>query len=309
MANTTWSTTDKSPNVTLTGSNLIATATSTAVGARAADRQITGKFYWENTVTVWIGPNTSVGFCNSAVPLTAMVAAPVGSCNVIKSGVISINGAASGSTLGTLAAGNVIGIAIDLNAQLGWLRLAPSGNWNGSSTANPATGVGGISLSGITGGGLYSLYPVCAFGGGSDSTTANFGDTAFSGTVPSGFTSGFTAGAALPLTYLAGIGREALVSSPGQMRLGGLAREALVSGVGLSGRVTSRSLGRGDVALAFAVVNLAGNVTARSQGRATGPGSFIYLGGQIRAGSSLVGVIPSTGGTIDDSAYVVTVIT
>lgn len=37
----------------------------------------------------------------------------------------------------------------------------------------------------------------------SDAVTANFGDTAFTGAVPSGFTSGFTAGASIPTNALA----------------------------------------------------------------------------------------------------------
>jgi len=239
-----------------------------------------------------------------------MAAAPVGSLNVIKSGTINLNGAASGSTLGALVAGNVIGIAVDLVAQMGWLRVAPSGNWNGSATANPATGIGGLPLNSISSGGLIPLYPVCAFAGVSDSTTANFGDTAFTGTAPSGFTGGFTAGATIPLnTYLAGVGREALVSSPGVLRIGGVAREALVSGLGLSGRLTGGAFGRGNFVPVFATLDLAGSVTAQSQGRGTGPGAFLFLGGRIGAASSLVGGVSSTGVVADDPAYVVTVIT
>jgi hypothetical protein len=37
----------------------------------------------------------------------------------------------------------------------------------------------------------------------SEASTANFGDTAFTGTVPSGFTSGFTAGATINTNALA----------------------------------------------------------------------------------------------------------
>jgi hypothetical protein len=41
----------------------------------------------------------------------------------------------------------------------------------------------------------YPLYPYCNLNANLESVTANFGDTAFTGTAPSGFTGGFTSGA------------------------------------------------------------------------------------------------------------------
>ena len=50
MANTTWSTTDKTASVALTNGNLTATvASATLQGVRSVDRQTTGKWYWEYT--------------------------------------------------------------------------------------------------------------------------------------------------------------------------------------------------------------------------------------------------------------------
>jgi hypothetical protein len=101
-------------------------------------------------------------------------------------GPIQINNSASGSQIGTINPGNVIGVAVDFTAHLIWFRIAPSGNWNGSGTANPATGAGGLNISALSG----ALFPLFT-GGSGDVCTANFGASAFSGTVPSGFNSGF----------------------------------------------------------------------------------------------------------------------
>jgi hypothetical protein len=97
-------------------------------------------------------------------------------------GAIWINGVNSGVAIGSITSGMVIGIAVDLTANLIWFRTAS--NWNAGGTANPATGVGGISISAVAG----TLFPT--FGGGSTNTqvsTANFGASAFAQSVPSGF--------------------------------------------------------------------------------------------------------------------------
>jgi hypothetical protein len=198
MANTIWNSADKTANVTLTGSSLIATASSNG-WVRAVDKQITGKFYWECKPTVWANSSTGVGFCQVGVATPTNVTAGV--CAVIKNGTIWIDGASSGSTLSARVANDIIGIAVDFAARLAWFRVAPSGNWNGNASADPATAVGGLSTPpvgiGIPG------FPLAILGANLESVTANFGDSAFTGTVPSGFTSGFTAGATPSVNVLA----------------------------------------------------------------------------------------------------------
>jgi hypothetical protein len=191
MANTTWSTTDKSASVTISGGNLIATATAGAQGGRAADRLLTGKFYWEITLGTWSGGNSSVGCGN--LGMLFGVAQPLNALAMNKAGNIYINGLGSTFGLGATVAGNVICIALDLTNQLAWMRLGAAGNWNGVAAHNPATSAGGIDISTISGGAI-PLYPMYQFAGLTDSVTANFGNTAFAGAVPAGFTSGFTAG-------------------------------------------------------------------------------------------------------------------
>jgi hypothetical protein len=53
---------------------------------------------------------------------------------------------------------------------------------------------------------------------------------------------------------IGGLGREALVSEVGEVRLGGLAREALHSGLGLYGRLESRSYGSAEASISGAPV-------------------------------------------------------
>jgi hypothetical protein len=187
MANTTWNPADKSATMTLSGGNLVATGTGAIAWVRAVDKKTTGKFYWELTATAWSNSNSGLGFCPSGLA-NPNLASGAGLCAVYATGIIFVNGTNVG-TLGARSAGDIIGIALDVGAQLAWFRVAPSGNWNGSGTASPGTGVGGLSLTSITNVDdcpLAGFYP-----GTSESATANFGDSAFSGAVPSGFTSGW----------------------------------------------------------------------------------------------------------------------
>jgi len=64
-------------------------------------------------------------------------------------GGIIVNAVSMG-TLGLLAAGAVVGVAVDFVSDLIWFRVAPSGNWNGSIAADPATGAGGFSINALS---------------------------------------------------------------------------------------------------------------------------------------------------------------
>ncbi len=191
MANTTWSATDKTASVTLTGSNLIATSGGANQGVRAVDRQLTGKYYWETTCSSWTGSGTSVGVANIFAVLSSLQTNGTNGCIVFKSGAIFLNGAAASGapTLGARVSGDIIGIALDLNAGLVWFRVAPSGNWNGNAGFAPG-GTGGVNISSLGGAGV-PIFPAASFSTSPDAITANFGGSAFSGAVPAGYTSGF----------------------------------------------------------------------------------------------------------------------
>lgn len=178
-----WNPADVS-NVTLSGGNLIATASGTSSGVRGLLSYNSGKLYWEYTLNTAANTNTSVGIAVSSASLAAGPLS-VGNASLARSGTINVNNVYTGVTLGARSNGDVIGIAVDLNAGLFWMRVAPSGNWNASGTANPVTGVGGLSLSVLA----YAsgVYPYFGPATGSEQATANFGASAFTGTAPSGF--------------------------------------------------------------------------------------------------------------------------
>lgn len=185
----TWSPTDLA-QITLSGGNLSAQSTGTSAGVRHMTGHSSGKYYWEVTTINWGGTGTETGLATSSAALAgggvagqAVVTRSVGGFN----GAIYINGSDSGSRLGVMT-NVIVGIAADLTGGLIWYRIAPTGNWNGSGTANPATGVGGISLGALAG---TTLLPLFAALSATEDVTANFGGSAFSGTVPSGFTSGW----------------------------------------------------------------------------------------------------------------------
>lgn len=186
----TWNPSDLA-QITLSGGNLSAQSTGTAAGVRHTSGHSSGKYYWEVTTVAWGGTGTETGLATASATLAggglagqAVVTRSVGGFN----GSIYINGSYSGSQIGGPPSNAVIGIAVDLTAGLIWFRTAPAGNWNGSSTANPATGAGGISLGALAG---NTLLPLFAALSATEDVTANFGGSAFTGAVPSGFTSGW----------------------------------------------------------------------------------------------------------------------
>jgi hypothetical protein len=184
---TTWNPADKLA-VTLTNSDLTATTTATTLnGVRAVRGNNSGKYYFELTATTWTTLNDQAGLALSTATFST-APATTGKATVNGGGTIFVNGASTGVGIGTVSSGTVVGIAVDLTANLIWFRIAPAGNWNAGGTANPATGTGGISISAIAG----TLYPT--FGGGAANSqvgTANFGASAFTGAVPSGFAAGW----------------------------------------------------------------------------------------------------------------------
>jgi len=196
MANTTWSTTDKSAGITLSNANLTASGGTGSV--RSVDRQLSGKFYWEYTF-VTVANNPGVGIATIRADLASFYANATSGVLVYASSPIYVNGVNSGVNLGAISVGGIVGVALDLTNNLIWMRSGVAGNWNANAANNPATGVGGLSIAAFAGGGIPA-YAATAIGTGT--ITANFGNTAFAGAVPVGFTSGFTSGATPPLNML-----------------------------------------------------------------------------------------------------------
>jgi hypothetical protein len=199
----TFATLDGTPtNATLSGGNLTASHfNETAGGARTASVKNSGLYYFEATLTALNGVNSGIALLKSTgayADVTSGLAADntvviFGNGGGAPFGGIFANTGSTGFALGSLSGSPTIAVAVDFTHGVIWFRIAPSGNWNGSGTADPATNTGGITISGAIGGGA-SAGPVVGFAGNSsEAVTFNFGASPFSGAVPSGFTSGWPA--------------------------------------------------------------------------------------------------------------------
>ncbi len=182
---------------TLSGGNLVVTSTGTTSadqGAHVANTsgKTSGKYYFEVTLTtLTAGPNRAVGIGTTASTYSTLGVAQQFGCIMQMNGNIFTLAEGGFAALGARSAGNVIGIAPDLDNRRVWFRVSPAGTWNASGTANPATNVGGATIPAGT------LVPYCVFGGAGGTAgnvfTMNLGASAFVGAVPAGFTSGWPA--------------------------------------------------------------------------------------------------------------------
>lgn len=186
---------------TLSGGNLIASAGAGTVGTvRATNPLSTGKYYFE-CVFDSVGGTTAGAVCFGLANISQDIANPLGDVNfgTTHNSVAAYNDKgiyienASHAGTSTLAAndGDVLSCAVDLTAAEVWFRNMTQDNvWNiGNSEADPATGVGGVDISGLGGSGT-PLYPAVGFMFRSDTdpqAQIEFGDFGFTGTIPSGF--------------------------------------------------------------------------------------------------------------------------
>jgi len=177
---TTWNPSDKTA-MTLSNSDRTATGTG-AGGVRSIFSTATGKIYWEVTYNGGTGPG--IGIANASATLATVYNTPTNAA-------VSYNTTTWINNVSQAGAGIPISVAIpqcvavDLGGKLIWFRSGAAGNWNNSGTANPATGTGGLNIT-VLGTPLFALAGTSS----SAQLIANFGATAFTGAVPSGFTAG-----------------------------------------------------------------------------------------------------------------------
>src|SRR5215472_12657550 len=146
MPATNWNPSDLS-NVTLSGGNLVATVSAATGGVRSVASLSSGKYYWECTYTTINTNSLTTGLWLASASLGSPTTGTAWAAR--STGNIFINNVNTGSTLGIINPGSVLCIAVDFTAQLIWFRVGAAGQWNGSGTANPATGTGGLSTSSI----------------------------------------------------------------------------------------------------------------------------------------------------------------
>jgi hypothetical protein len=181
----TWNPADKSTAITLSNGNLSAQGTSPSgnIGARATSSRSSGQYYFEVKVT------GTVQNCGPGIALA--IADMTGNPNLfnvslinVANGAVFVNSSTNQGTVVSFAVNDVCCVAVDLTNQKIHYRKN-GGNWNNNATHNPATNTGGFNISFRS---SNAVYPFADFSTSTLSIlTANFGATAFTQAIPSGF--------------------------------------------------------------------------------------------------------------------------
>lgn len=182
---TTWNPADLTA-ITLSNGNLTETATAAASGVRSTISFTTaGKFYFELRFNSATPTSVAMGIATGAASLTGAASTGANAAIVNGAGTVNVNGTNLGTgLLGAFSNGGTLCVAWDVGAQHIWFRNGAAGNWNGSGTADPVTGVGNFSVAALGTGTKFVYAGGVATG---TSAIANFGASAFVGTIPSGY--------------------------------------------------------------------------------------------------------------------------
>lgn len=155
-------------------------------GAVRGDTSFTGKQYFEGWFAASSGATWRVGFANATAALGTLIGGDINSVGVDPvNGGIRFNASNLGTT-GAIYGGNVgcaVCIAIDTTAKLFWARIN-GGSWNGQTTADPATGTGGLSLAAL-GAGPY--FPIFSAATNTAACIGRFGAADMAYAIPAGF--------------------------------------------------------------------------------------------------------------------------
>lgn len=190
--------------VAFSGANLVATfdgpfLTNVNFGfcGRATQAITSGqKKYWETIINGGAIGESGVGIIGTGtVPpwptdvLQEKLLGQAGGVAYVQGGNVWASGTQQ-ATFESYGDGDVIGIAVDFNAQLVWFRVN-SGNWNNNGSANPATGTAGFDYSGFISTDVYPGYQVYwdndNYLTGPSNATAIFDAGSFNHAAPSGF--------------------------------------------------------------------------------------------------------------------------
>lgn len=187
----TWNPSDKSVDITLSGSNLIATRSAASSGLRSA-RATKGiahtlKGYFEVVITAMeAGGFILNGVGTGGASLSTYVGGDANGWGYYASTGEKVTNTVLSAYGSTYAQGNVIGVAFD-NGKV-W--FSKNNIWQNSG--DPVAGTG-AAFSGITG----TIYPMTSLNDGAgpnlDVTTGRFTSASFSYTPPSGFPAWFDA--------------------------------------------------------------------------------------------------------------------
>lgn len=153
-------------------------ASAVAIGTRFP----VGKFYFETRLEALAG-TPGVGFVavSYGFPWAALGA---GTLDVVyqPGGLVRFKNTTL-ATLAPYAVGDRVCVAVDPALRLAWFRVN-GGGWNNDGLANPATGVGGINISGLTN---WQLAPAVSFSTIGSVFKGYFRDADYAFAVPAGF--------------------------------------------------------------------------------------------------------------------------
>lgn len=214
MANTILDISTASANVNVFNSSHTANSNTTSfVGVRAVDGYWHGKYYYE----------TTIDFTNSSpFSVATGITSDVTGYNKISTNSFTLY-ANSGqlwvdatlkANIGIINNGNTVCLAFDFNLGYGWVRQGASGLWNNNASGDPSSNVGGFQIPATAyKTGVFPARPVLSFrdvkfGQG----TVNFGDSAFVGAVPAGFTGGWPSGGDPTTVIASDVGIEILTT-------------------------------------------------------------------------------------------------
>jgi len=166
-----WNPSDKSGNITLSGGNLIATknlSDGLSAGVRANIGKGSGKYYWEVTIIALTGP-INLGVAKLTSTLAQQLGFDSGGF-AYRQDATRFNNSVSAAYGATFAAGDVIGVAMDLDAdQITFYKN------------NVSQGV--IYAGSLIG----TYYPAASIQNLNDQVSVNFGGTPFVYAIPTGF--------------------------------------------------------------------------------------------------------------------------
>lgn len=183
----TWNPADKGSAVVLSSGNLLATASGGMAYENArATIPLSGKQYWEVTGT-WSGSGAilAAGLATSGLPLSSATdycGADLDNLGMWTSDGVYLNGSRIYSTIGE-SSPKTYKFAFDASTGKLWVGDASSPTWYNSG--NPDSGTTPIATMPAA-----TYFPALTIASATASVLANFGASAFAGTVPSGFLSG-----------------------------------------------------------------------------------------------------------------------
>jgi hypothetical protein len=181
--------------ITFSNGNLTvqAVSSSTGAGARATNGGYAGKLYFEaypaSTNQVSNGTRTGIAITQPGDNFASYTESyPVYGFEMLQQGAYFYNGNSAFSGANSLGQAPVWCCAVDFGAKLAWIRGGTAGAWNGSPSADPGSGVGGLDISALTP--AQGLFPLVFMSPSTtDEVTANFGASPFVATMPEGFSS------------------------------------------------------------------------------------------------------------------------